>query len=151
MVKAAPFLTVETALEDLLSQEMEPDDVPPPSKQAKNQHKRVITSDSDVEMATDSEEDQEPTPRPRKNRNRSSSEEIDLGEDEHFRTPHTLKQKKIAAEIVTIDSSDLSELSSNSEDELENENKGKKKGKLSKVLNYHLTGYVDDSLLGTDC
>jgi hypothetical protein len=102
---------LETALEDLLPQKkLVLGDV----------SLGVITSDSDIEM--EDEEDQEPTPRPhKKNRNRySSAEETDLGEDEPFRTPRTLKQKKVATEIITIDSSELSELPG-SEDSEESE------------------------------
>jgi hypothetical protein len=89
--------------------------------------KQPITSDSDHET----EIEEEPTPRPRKTRNRSSSpEEVDVGDDEHFKTPRTLKPKKIAA-VET--SSDLSELSDS--EESGSEDNGDKRGKktLTKV------------------
>ena len=102
-----------------MSQEPASDDVASAPQRAK------FTSKSDTEMES---EDQEPTPRPRKNGNWPSSaeevEEVDLEDDEHFRTPHTLKQKKISIGVITIDSSELSELPS---EESELEDKGKKK------------------------
>jgi hypothetical protein len=117
------FLTLETTLEGLLSMETVLNDIPPPPAQAKY-HKQEITRDFEMEVEED-QEDLEPTPRPRKNKNRSSSsEETDLREDEHFKTPRTLKQKRIA-EIIEIDSSELSELSGE-ESELE-EKKARKK------------------------
>lgn len=119
------FLSLETTIEDLLPQKMKPvsdDDL-----------LRMTTSDSDVEM--ESEEDQEPTPRPRKNRNRSptpSAEEIDLEEDEHFKTPRSLKKRKPATEVVTMETSELSGSEESEESEEENNRKKTKTGAKGK-------------------
>lgn len=118
-------MILETALEDLISQNMVPvsGDFQPPKQGKFRKYQQVITSNSDVEMS------EEPTPCPNKNRNRQPSgpspEETDLEDDEHFRTPHTLKQKKIATDIIMFDSSELSGLSSE-ESEPKMKNKGKK-------------------------